>query len=399
MSARPDRERLAEAALFFGGNRLTLARQLAGLRKSDLARMLDKSPTAVAGWESGGKRPAPSTIAQLALALSVDPGFFAVRGDAIDSRPTPHFRSLRSTSQLARDQAMAYGQLTVTISAAVERHAELPAVDVPSLPVDGEGQDDDGPEKAARFVRQHWSMPTGPVRHVVRRLENSGILLVFSPPVTASVDAYSFEGGTRPVVVLNPLKDDYYRQRFDAAHELGHLVMHADAEPGGRTVESQAHRFAAEFLLPEQQIKDSLPTSMSGNSWRDLQETKERWGVSLQALLFRARQLGTLPEVSYRNAMARLSSLGWRRSEPGLVRAVEQPSLLPAAVELLAQHGIDESVLVDECRVPLPLLRTVIARQPATNAEPPGANVATPGHVVSLLPNPPTGPSTGAATP
>src|SRR3546814_15933185 len=71
----------------------------------------------------------------------------------------------------------------------------------------------------------------------------------------------------RPVVVLNPSKQDYYRQRFDVAHELGHLVMHADAEPGSRAVEEQANRFAAELLMPADEIFDLLPSKMNGNVW------------------------------------------------------------------------------------------------------------------------------------
>ena len=62
------------------------------------------------------------------------------------------------------------------------------------------------------------------------------MLVVFSPPQAASVDAYSFDSRLRPAVVLNPIKRDYYRQRFDVAHELGHLIIHGDAEPGGRLV-------------------------------------------------------------------------------------------------------------------------------------------------------------------
>jgi Zn-dependent peptidase ImmA (M78 family) len=59
--------------------------------------------------------------------------------------------------------------------------------------------------------------------------------------VTArSANAYSFDSRLRPVVVLNPIKRDYYRQRFDLAHELGHLIMHSNAEPGGKIVEDQA---------------------------------------------------------------------------------------------------------------------------------------------------------------
>lgn len=237
MSPRtPTSDRTADVAAFFDGPRLTLARHLAGLRKSDLAALLDKSPTAVAAWESGAKRPSAATVAQLALSLSVDPGFFAVRPDNVAAlSTTPHFRSLRSTSQLARDQAFAYGQLAVDIASSLERHVEFPAPAMPNLPVPVDDRESDTPERAAHLVREQWDLGAGPIRHLVRLVENHGALVVFSPPQAASVDAYSFDSRLRPVVVLNPIKHDYYRQRFDAAHELGHLVMHSDAEPGGES--------------------------------------------------------------------------------------------------------------------------------------------------------------------
>ena len=268
-----DRPRAADVAAFFDGARLTLGRQLAGLRKSDLAQRLEMSPTAVAAWESGAKRPTAVTVARLALSLGVDPGFFAMRPDDVAAlSATPHFRSLRSTTQLARDQAFAYGQLAVDIATSLEKHVECPDPDVPSFPVpiDADRWDDSGPELAARYVRDQWGMSTGPAPHLVRLLENHGVLIVFSPPQAASVDAYSFDSRLRPVVVLNPVKHDYYRQRFDVAHELGHLVMHSDAEPGGRTVEDHANRFAAELLMPAAEIRDELPTIMNGAAWQSL---------------------------------------------------------------------------------------------------------------------------------
>ena len=384
------RDRAAEVASFFDGSRLTLARHLAGLRKSDLAGRIGKSPTAVAAWESGAKNPMPATVSELALGLSVDPGFFAVRPDDVTATSTtPHFRSLRSTSQLARDQAFAYGQLAVDITASLERHVELPELDLPSVPVSTGHRDLDAPEEAARIVRERWEMGDGPAGHLVRLLENHGILVVFSPAQTASVDAYSFTSALRPVVVLNPIKRDYYRQRFDVAHELGHLVMHGDAEPGGRTVEDQAHRFASELLMPAAEIRDLLPSTMGAHAWRTLAQLKERWGVSMQALLFRARQLGRLSDVSYRNAMTTISSRGWRRDEPGLIRTIEQPSLLPRSVELLVQEGIDEQLLVEQCRVPYDIFRTVVSRQPETSdpdvEQRPGSREDVKGRVVSLL--------------
>lgn len=383
-------DRTAEVAALFDGSRLTLARHLAGLRKSDLAGLVQKSATAVAAWESGTKRPTAATVAQLALSLSVDPGFFVVRPDDIAAlSTTPHFRSLRSTSQLARDQAFAYGQLAVDIAASLEKHVEFPDVDVPSFPVTVGSADDDGPERAAQALRDRWEIGPGPVSHLVRLLEHHGVLVVFSPPQTATVDAYSFDSRLRRVVVLNPIKRDYYRQRFDVAHELGHLIMHGDADPGGRIVEEQAHRFASELLLPATEIRDLLPATMGGNVWVSLAKLKEQWGVSMQALLYRARWLGRLSDVSYRNAMTTISARGWRRDEPGLITTIEQPSLLPKAVELLDQEGIDEAALIAQCRVPTDLFRTVTSRTPEDlvlapdSADPPASGGGV--RVISLL--------------
>ena len=370
-------DQVADAAAFFDGSRLTLARQLAGLRKSELAAQVGKSATAVAAWESGAKRPAPATVAELALGLSVAPGFFAVRPDDVAALSmAPHFRSLRSTTQVARDQAFAYGQLAVDIAQSLERHAEFPDCDVPAWPVAADGGAvgsgaagggaEDGPEEAARKVREQWALGTGPLGHLIRLAEHHGILVVFSPPQAATVDAYSFDSRLRPVIVLNPIKRDYYRQRFDVAHELGHLIMHGDAEPGGRVVEEQANRFAAELLMPATQIREQLPAAMNSRAWIGLARLKEQWGVSMQALLYRARRLGRLSDVSYRNAMTTISARGWRRDEPGLINTIEQPSLLPRAVELLAEAGVGEQPLVEQCRVPAELFRTVTARTPGS---------------------------------
>lgn len=358
-------ERAADAATFFDARRLTLARQLAGLRKTELAAKLDKSSTAVAAWESGSKRPTAATVAQLALSLGVEPGFFAVRPDDVAAlSSTPHFRSLRSTTQLARDQAFSYGKVAVDIVQTLERHVEFPDVDLPSFPVAIDEQAGGGPERAAQLVRREWDIGAGPLKHLTRLLEHHGVLVVFSPPQTASVDAYSFDSRLRPVVVLNPVKRDYYRQRFDVAHELGHLIIHGDAEPGGRIVEEQANRFASELLMPADTIRDLLPTIMGRNAWISLGQLKEQWGVSIQALLFRARRLGRLSDVSYRNAMTTISVRGWRRDEPGLVNTIEQPSLLPKAIELLEQEGTSEVQLVEQCRVPIELFRVVTGRVP-----------------------------------
>lgn len=374
----------SQAPGLFAGERLVLARQLAGLRKSELAARIGKSATAVSAWEAGTKRPTAANVAELAVGLGVTPAFFAPRGVA-PSVPglVPHFRSLRSTSQKARDQAFAYGLLAVDIADAVEKHVEFPEMNVPSIEVflDDGGA---GPEEAARELRRAWGIRPGPVKHLVRTLEQHGILLVFSPTQTSAVDAYSFDSSSRPVVVLNPVKNDYYRQRFDVAHELGHLVMHRDAEPGGRVVEDQAHRFASELLMPAADLQPLLPTAMNARSWDVLGALKEQWGVSIQALLFRARRLGAISDVTYRNAVITLTQRGWRRSEPGLITAVEQPSMLPRSLEILEEAGISRDTLIDQARAPRMLFDIATARAPMVEASDETVR-DNPSNVVSLL--------------
>lgn len=138
--------------------------------------------------------------------------------------------------------------------------------------------------------------------------------------------------------MLNPAKQDKARSRFDAAHELGHLLMHHDAEPGSRLVERQAHVFAAEFLTPAPEIVDDLPARLD---WKMMHLLKRRWGVSLKALVMRAHALGRMTDSTYRRGMQQLAA--WGLPERGSLGPPETPVLLPRAIQLIettGQHGL-----------------------------------------------------------
>jgi Zn-dependent peptidase ImmA (M78 family)/transcriptional regulator with XRE-family HTH domain len=352
----------ATAAALFDPARLVLARHLAGLRKNTLAERIGRSPSLITALEQGSRGPSPATVSALAMALQVPPAFFTAGPVPYTSTSgAPHFRSLRSTSQNVRDQAYAYGQLAVAVCAALERHVEFPPVDLPRRPVEPDAGLAEV-DAAARQLRQAWEMPLGAAGHLLRRAEHHGVLVVFGEPGTATVDAYSFDNRHRPVVVLKPTKGDYYRQRFDLAHELGHLVMHSDIAAGEAGAERQAHRFAAELLMPAEAIANQLPVRADFAAYMRL---KEEWGVSIQALLYRARELEIMTETTYRNAMAALSARGWRRQEPGSVQLLEQPSLLPRAVELLADVIEDTGLLTAEAGAPQHLFDLITGRAPA----------------------------------
>ena len=266
----------ADAAKMFVGSRLTLARHLTGMRKNELAESINKTPTAIASYEAGRSRPAASTVARLCIALGVEPDFFLATAGTERSEANslePHYRSLRSTTQLIRNQATAYGWIVHDAVAVFERHVEMPPLDL-QMDTSCSHEAVSRPAAAARALREAWGLGAEPIRHLLRIAENHGIICVFSPFQIASVNAYSFESGLRPIIILNPLKGDYYRQRWDLAHEIGHLILHGDAEPGSHTAEAEAHRFAAELLLPAGRIRESLPLRPI---WPRLQTLKENW--------------------------------------------------------------------------------------------------------------------------
>ena len=336
--------------------RLTLGRKLRGLRKTELAIRIGVTPAAVSQYELGQSQPSPPIQAQIALALGLPVEFLR------PGMPRPHieathahFRSLRATSQLERDQALAFGQITCDVFTCLEVRLELPDPAIPDLPVPQELP----PSQVAALAQQTRAalgLTQGPVPHVVRLLETRGTLVVRLPELSRRVDAFSNLYGTRPMIFLNPAKADRARARFDAAHELGHLVMHHDTEPGSRVVENQAHSFAAEFLMPADEIADELPRRVN---WPMLHEAKRRWGTSLKALVYRARSLKLLTEHSYKRAMIQLNA--WGDPEPGHLGPPEGPVMLGQAIQLLEQHGVPADQLAAEAGLSRDLFDQVVA--------------------------------------
>ena len=302
--------------------RLRTARELTQLSQAQLAGEAGVTPAAISQFESGAARPSPETIAILGDVLNVPAAFFY---EEIQESHDGFFRSLRRTSVADRRKARAIGYVAHDVAVRASAAGWFPATDVPMIPVSGLDSDLAEIEHAAKQVRAWWGIAPGPVPDVVELLEAHGITVIRLPLGSSDVDAFSLPFADHPVVVLSTDKDDRARSRFDGAHELGHLVVHGEQIWGVKEVETQAHRFAAEFLLPAAQIYDQLPTTVD---WPTLFELKRHWQVSLAALLMRARTLKRMTEGTYLSAIKTASARGWRRVEPVPLGQPEQPTKL-----------------------------------------------------------------------
>jgi Zn-dependent peptidase ImmA (M78 family)/DNA-binding XRE family transcriptional regulator len=345
----------AAVAQAFAPARLTMARELAGLRKRELAERIERTAAAVSQYELGQSRPGPSTVARCAAALDVPVGFFGVGRPQLRLDTThAHFRSLRATTAVQRQQALAHVELLWEITEALDQVIELPPVDL-GLPL---GIPHGEVARTARTVRKAWELGAGPVVHLVRNLEARGVVVTRIPAVDAStIDAFSSALHGRPTIALSD-KGNPMRRRFSVAHELGHLLLHPDPAPGSPAHERQANAFAAEFLMPAAEIRPLLPTPVDVPT---LKEVADGYGVSVAALVYRGKDLGVYAESTVRRTMATLTALGWRTDEPvGSEYPGEQPALLRRAVDLAAEHGLPLPRLASRLHIGLPRLRELV---------------------------------------
>lgn len=307
--------------------RLRLARELAGWNQLLLAERAGLTPAALSQFESGAARPADNTKKRLSDLLSVPTGFFEL--PIVDTHDG-FFRSLRRTGVADRRRARAVAYIAHDLATCGGASAQLPNPVIPRIPTTLTSVSSDDADAVAATVRAVWRVPRGPITNVVALLESHGIVVMRLPLDSSDVDAFSLPFSDRPVVVLGSDKNDRARSRFDATHELGHLVMHGEQVWGLPDVERQAHGFAAAFLMPKQDIASQLPPRPD---WPRLFSLKRQWQVSLAALLMRARVLGRLSEADYVSAMKAASARGWRRIEPIPLGPPEEPRLLKTLLQ------------------------------------------------------------------
>ena len=338
--------------------RFRLARELRGLTQAEVVARMPEPVTvaALSQIESGRTRPHEETVRHLAVALDVPVGFFSLSlpVDA-DAQELAFFRDLRATSVRDRRRASALAVVFRDLLGAIESHVKLPEFDL-DIPAQFGGDRKVVAEQAAAWLRRSWSLGDEPIPSVVRAMERHGIAITKLTFGIREVDAFSMQFDQRPLVLLTDDKSSYVRSRFDAAHELGHIVLHRSMTKTSRELEREAHEFASALLFPRAVALAELPRLVDASGWTKLAQLKRRWGISIAALLFRSKALGLLNARAYTNAMRYMSARGWRTLEPGdrEMGAPEAPVMLERALRAVElDSGITLEQLAKQAMVPL----------------------------------------------
>lgn len=312
----------------FSPSKVTLARELRGYSKKALAEKVQKTPSAITQIENGKMRPDIDTFTSIAMALAVKPSFFS------DVSVTPeaclaecNFRSKRVATQGLKKQSIAYGRLVLQLFNFLEGlGVNFPKPNVPKYGNVPLGQ----LERISGLVRDHWELGIIPLPTLMNVLEEHGVFVILLDANSSDLDAYSTYIDGRPCVMVDYNKPAS-RQQFDLAHELGHLVLHEDSEANLVNKEREANWFAGSFLAPAELFKQECPRRWHYGAYLEL---KQRWYMSIQACMYRAKQLHIMTESSYRWGMKQISMRGERMNESGEFKKTK-PVLLTQALELV----------------------------------------------------------------
>jgi Zn-dependent peptidase ImmA (M78 family)/transcriptional regulator with XRE-family HTH domain len=330
----------------FQASRLVEARESRGLTQVALGDLSDRRSSSVSRWESGEHSPEPEVLDILGRAMNLPVAFF-MRAPPDHGDAPMFFRSMASTTQMLRRRVRARLRWAQDISLSLQNWVDLPPVDVPHLDaVDYRDIGDAEIENIATACRQRWGLGAGPISDVLLVMENAGICVIKEEVGSVTMDGLSNWSAVdqRPYVLIALDKDTCTRSRLDAAHELGHLVLHRNIREKDlsdaaafKEIERQAYLFAGAFLLPA----ESFASEVWSPSLNALQALKGRWKVSIGAMLKRCETLEMVSEEYARRLWKHYSVRGWRKREPlDDVLVAETPRLLSRSVRLL----IDERV-------------------------------------------------------
>ena len=294
----------------FNPEMLLLARQYRGKNQSEVAKLAGLNQGYYSRIENGllPGDPADETVRKLSAALRVPRDFF-FQADRIYGLPISVHPMHRKRAEVGeRVLQQLHAELNVRLVhlrkllAAIELEQERP---LPRIDVDDGG----GPENVAAAIRLSWNLPPGPIANLTECAERAGALVVWCQ-FSANVDGVTLQSPELPPCVFLKSSVPADRMRYTLAHEIGHLVMHRVPTDD---MENEAHAFARALLMPARDIKAHF---VDGVTLEKLIRLKAYWKVSIQALLYRARELKFLSQYQSEYLWRRISALGWRTREP-----------------------------------------------------------------------------------
>ena len=333
----------------FNGERLKLARIYRNMTASELAEILGVSRQAVMQYEKNDSKPKLETEFNIITRLHFPRDFFYK--DSLDKLLVENtfFRALSSTKKIDLQTQEEKTKIIVYIYEFLSKYFNYPELQLPEIDTNINLDDKNNIEDIATKVRNHWDLGEYPIENMVNLLENKGIIVstlnVNNKKIDAFTQVHRINNKEKYCIVLSNDKQSVARRNFDAAHELGHIILHRNIEKleelsqeQQRKLEEQANSFAAAFLLPKNEFFKELVQPLDLEYYKIL---KKKWKVSIAAMVMRARQLERINNNQYLELMKTMNYRKWRTREPlDNQWKLQQTILFKKSIDMLKSNNI-----------------------------------------------------------
>ncbi len=306
---------------------ITLGRELRGLSQQKLAEFIGVTQGYLSRIEKGFIEPTDDVIQNLSRHLILPSSFFYRKGDTFT--PNLYYRKRSRTSKAVLSKAEAEMNLHRLNVQELLDSVEISGSPLPKLDIDSLG----GPENAARKLRQLWNVPKGPIKYLFKLFEQKGIVIILCNFESIDIDGRSmFTNDGQAIVFLNSMLP-MDRQRFTVCHEVCHIICHMhSSESESNDTEKEANRFAAEFLVPSEELRRQIVTTLSIPILADL---KRYWRVSMAMLLYHSKLSKLITERRYKTLVIEMGKRGMRKKEPTeLLPPKEEPKIISTLIKV-----------------------------------------------------------------
>lgn len=304
--------------------RLKSARVMAGLSLQDLADKLQNrvSRQALHKYEKGEFMPNSEMLGFLCDALGVRPDYFyrktEVKMGEISFRKRQNFpvKDRKGLEERAKDVLERYLELEQILNISPNFSLNFKDRSIKS---------NEDVEKVAFDLRKAWKLGNDPIFNLIELLEDNKIKVIEieSSDTFDGLSAWA-NNEAIPVIVLNNSNiKSLDRKRFTALHELAHLILNLD-EYTEKQKEKFCNYFAGAMLLPEDTLRKEVGDSRTKLLLPELGAIKKQYGISIQAIAYRMKDLGIITAAYFKQFMFFISQSGFRIEEPFPYEGQEQ---------------------------------------------------------------------------
>ena len=198
---------------------------------------------------------------------------------------------------------------------------------------------------AARKLREIWKLGIDAIFNVVELLEDKNIKVVKLYVDETFDGLQTLVNEKIPVVAYNANKiNKPDRIRFTLLHELAHLLLKF-GNVTEREKETLCFQFAGAMLLPEETIKAELGEHRNKLSTLELANIKKQYGISMQAIVMRAKNCGIINEHYTKQFFFFINQMNWKVDEPYDYLGVEESNRFE---QLLFRALIEDQISISK---------------------------------------------------